>query len=396
MEENLGTDADQFAALVLHQLTVVGEHDAQYHPADFKIVVGTLDLYLSNIFRETAELPAAERDGRIANFVASVTDDDEPDTWPAVRAMLRPILRPNTFGINSPTGGMRPITRPAFPFIDELVAVDRPHSRSIVSTATLRDWGVDADEVFAAARENLTALVGSAGYQGTGLIRFADNGDGYCTSWPMVPGWLAGSGDGTHRPLAFIPDVDTLILAPDLDDLTSLFEQVEQQYREAVRPISPQAYTVDDHGTVIPLDQSPDHRHRALALRARCGLAITEYSAQSAALTEAVDRHLAYPDHEALAPAFAGSVHYASADAGPYTTTLWAKDVEYLLPEADRIIFCTEQNGKMTTLFEAPFTAVAELTPLTPIPNMTPRRYEARHWPTPETLARLEATATPR
>ncbi|MFD6155491.1 hypothetical protein ACFWF7_12360 [Nocardia sp. NPDC060256] len=395
MEENFGTDADQFAALVLHQLTVIGEHDAQYHPADFKIIVGSLDLYLSNIFRETAQLPAAERDGRIANFVASIKDDDGPDTWPEVRAMLRPILRPNTFGISSPVDGMRPITRPAFPFLDELVAVDRPHSRSIVSTATLRDWGVSADEVFAAARENLTALVGSTGYQGSGLIRFADNGDGYCTSWPLVPGWLAGSGDGTHRPLAFIPDVDTLIIAPDLDDLTPLFEQVEQQYREAVRPISPQAYTVDDNGTVIPLDQSPDHRHRALALRARCGLAITEYGAQSAALEEAADRHLAYPDHENLAPAFAGSLLYASADTGPYTATLWAKDVEYLLPEADRIIFCTEENGEMTTLFEAPFTAVAEITGLTPIPNMTPRRYEARHWPTPETLARLEATAIP-
>ncbi|MFI6048217.1 hypothetical protein ACIA8C_41840 [Nocardia sp. NPDC051321] len=396
MEEKFGVDADQFAALVLHQLTVIGEHDAQYHPADFKIVVGSLDLYLSNIFRETAQLPAAERDGRIANFVASVKDDDEPDTWPAVRAMLRPILRPNTFGINSAADGMRPITRPALPFLDELVAVDRPHSRSIVSTATLRDWDVSADEVFAAARENLTALVGSGGYQGSGLIRFADNGDGYCTSWPLVPGWLVGSGDGTHRPIAFIPDVDTLIIVPDVDDLSGLFDQIERQYREAVRPISPQAYTVDDNGTVIPLDQFPDHRHRALAQRARCGLAITEYSAQSAALAEAADHHLAYPGHDDLAPAFAGSLLYATADTGPYTATIWGKDVEYLLPEADRVIFCTEEDGQMTTLFEAPFPAVAEIAGLTPIPNMVPRRYEVRHWPTPETLARLEATAIPR
>ncbi|WP_433660737.1 hypothetical protein ACQPW1_00140 [Nocardia sp. CA-128927] len=396
MEEKFGVDADQFAALVLHQLTASGEHDAEYHPDDFKIVVGSLDLYLSNIFRETAELPEAERDGRIANFVASIKDDDQPDTWPAVRAMLRPILRPNTFGISTPTDGMQPITRPAFPFIDELVAVDRPHSRSIVSTATLQGWGVSADEVFAAARENLTALVGSTGYQGSGLIRFADNGDGYCTSWPLVPGWLAASGDGTHRPIAFIPDVDTLIIVPDLDDLAPLFDHVEQQYRDAVRPISPQAYTVDDHGTVIPLDQSPDHRHRAQALRARCGLAVTEYSAQATALEEAVDLHLAYPDHDDLAPAFAGSVMYVSDETGPYTATIWGKDVEYLLPEADRIIFCTEENGQMTTLFEAPFAAVAEIAGLTPIPNMTPRRYEIRHWPTPETLARLEAAAISR
>lgn len=396
MEENIGTDADQFAALVLHQLTAAGQHDAEYDPGDFKITVGSLQLYLGNIYRETAGLGVEDRDRRIANFVAGLTDDDTPDSWAEVRPLLRPILRPSTFGISSPADGMRPISRPAFPFVDELVAIDRPHSRSIVSTATLRDLNVSADEVFAAARENLTALVGSGGFQGDGLIHFADNGDGYCTSWPLVPGWLAGSGDGTHRPIAFLPDVDTLIIAPDLDDLAPLFEHVEQRYREAVRPISPQAYTVDDHGTVIPLDQSPGHRHRALALRARCGLAVTEYGAQSTALEQAVDDHLAYPDHEDLAPAFAGSVMYVADDTGPYTATIWGKDVEYLLPEADRVIFCTEENGQMHTLFEVPFPAVAEVVGLTPIPNMSPRRYEIRHWPTPETLARLEAAAIPR
>ncbi|WP_405159737.1 hypothetical protein OG203_25090 [Nocardia sp. NBC_01499] len=396
MEENFGVDAEQFAALVRQRLTDIGEHDAVYDPDEFTIVVGDLQLYLGNIFRETAELPSDERDARIARFVASVRDEDEPEAWPAVRAALRPILRPNGFGLNSPTGDMVALTRPAFPFVDELVAVDRPNSRSIVSTATVADWGVSADEVFAAARENLTAMAGSHGIKEAGVLRFADNGDGYCTSWPLIPGWLTGSGDGTHRPIAFLPEVDTLIITPDTGDLTALFAEVEQLYRNAVRPISPQAYTVDDHGTVIPLDHSPNHRHHALALRARCGLAVTEYDAQTAALNEAVERDFTYPRHKDLAPAFVASVSYVAADTGPRTVTVWGKDVEYLLPEADHIAFCTNQSGEMTTLFETPFAAVAEITGLTPIPGMSPRRYEVRHWPTPETLARLEAASIPR
>lgn len=396
MVENIGVDADQFAALVLQQLNDIGEQDAQYNPDEFEIVVGSWNLYLGNIFRETTGLPAAERDARIARFVTTLRDNDEPDAWPEARAALRPILRPNAFGLDSPSEDMRPITRPAFPFVDELVAIDRPNSRSIVSVATLDRWGISADEVFDAARENLRAMVGSSGIKEAGLLHFGDNGDGYCTSWPLIPGWLAGSGDGQHRSIAFMPDVDTLIITPDTGDLAPLFEHIEKHYREAVRPISPQGYTVDDHGTVIPLDQSPRHRHLPFVQRARCGLAVTEYDAQTQALNEAMDRDYTYPHHEDLAPAFIGSVLYVGSDNGPYTATVWGEDVEYLLPEADFIVFCTEQNGEMITLFETPFAAVAEITGLTPIPDMSPRRYEIRHWPNPETLARLEAAAVSR
>ncbi|CAM4383333.1 hypothetical protein NONI108955_23820 [Nocardia ninae] len=395
MEEKFGVDADQFAALVLQQLTEAGEHDAKYDPDEFTITVGDLELYLGNVFREAAHLPADDRDARIARYIAGVKDADGPDTWLECRALLRPILRPNGFGLNTPTKETLPISRPAFPFLDELVAIDKPNSRSIVSGATLERWGIAADEVFAAARENLTALVGSHGIEEAGLLHFADNGDGYCTSWPLIPGWLAGSGDGTHRPIAFMPDVDTLLIVPDDGDLTPLFEHVEQQYRAAVRPISPQGYTVDDNGTVIPLDQVPDHRHHALALRARCGLAITEYDTQTEALKTAMERDFVYPHHDDLDPAFVASVLYVAAEEGPHTVTVWGQGVEYLLPEADRILFCTEENGEMQTLFEVPFAAAAEITGLTPIPGMSPRRYEIRHWPNPETLTRLEAAAVP-
>ncbi|WP_069164939.1 hypothetical protein [Nocardia altamirensis] len=394
--ENFGGDADQFAALIVQRMRDLGAQ-ATYDPDEFRILLPDGHIYLGNIFREIADLPGDEREERIARFLGAVQDMDEPDSWPQVRSALRPIMRPSTFGQHTPDENMQVIARPTLPFLHELVAVDLPNSRAIVSTATLDRWGVTADDVFAAAHENLTAMVGSRGIKQSGILRFADNGDGYCTSWPLIPGWLAGTGDGEHRPIAFLPDVDTLLITPDTGDLGPFFALVERQYRDAVRPISPQGYTIDDHGAVIPLDQSPHHRHLPFVQRARCGLAVTEYDAQSTALNDDLDDDLAFDHHDDLDPAFIGSVMFAQDDTGPFTLTIWGEGVEYLLPEADRILFCrTDENNEMETLFEAPFATVAEITGLTPIPGMTPRRYEVRHWPDPSTLTQLQSAAITR
>ncbi|QIS00944.1 hypothetical protein F5X71_00130 [Nocardia brasiliensis] len=394
--ENIGSDADQFAALVLQQLTAEGEVGAEYDPQEFVIrLTSGWKLFLGNIFREANDLPADERTARITRFLSSRSEAPALPGWPQVRSSLRPILRSETFGIGSTDADdPRPITRPALPFLNELVAVDLPSSRSIVNERTIEQWGVDAAEVFAAARENLTALVGSGGFKEPGVLFFDDDGDGYCTSWPLIPGWLAGCGDGTQRPIAFVPEVDRLIIAPDGDDLGPLFEYVEQQYREAARQISPQGYTVDDAGAVIPLDQSPRHQHLPFVQRARCGLALTEYEAQGSALTEQLDTHLALQTRDGeIDGAFVGSVMYIGADSGPYTVTIWGEGVEYFLPEADYVMFCVDEQGEKSVLFTVPFAAVVDIVGLTPIPDLTPPRYEIRHWPDAEVRARLAAAA---
>ncbi|WP_338770302.1 hypothetical protein V7968_07460 [Nocardia vulneris] len=394
--ENLGSDADQFAALVLQQLTEAGEQGAEYDPEEFVIRLSSgWELFLSNIFREAHDLPEDERASRIARFIATPKDSATMPGWPQVRSLLLPILRSETFGISATSGHETgPITRPALPFLNELVAVDLPNSRSIVNDVTLAQWGVEAAEVFTAARENLTAKVGSGGFQESGVLFFGDDGDGYCTSWPLVPGWLAGSGDGEHRPIAFMPDVDTLIIAPDVDDLGPLYEYVEKKYREAVRQISPQGYTVDDDGAVIPLDQSPRHQHLSFVQRARCGLALTEYEAQGRVLNEQLEVNLVLETgHGDIEGAYVGSVMYIGADSGPYTVTIWGEGVDYFLPEADYVMFCVEENGEKSVLFTVPFAAVVDIVGLTPIPDLAPRRYEIRHWPDAEVRTRLAAAA---
>ncbi|BDT93308.1 hypothetical protein IFM12275_32840 [Nocardia sputorum] len=387
--QNIEDEAAAFAALVMRQLSTLGETDVEYQPDEFAIRTGDLILDLHNIFHETRDLDPAEREARVAQHCDALRELRAPaPDWPSVRSMLRPVLRPNSFGVGVEPES-RPVARPAFPFVDEMVAIDMPHTRSIVTYASLREWGVSADDVFTVARENLGEIMGFTGIEEDGILHFVDDGNGYCSSWPLLPGRLAGSGTSS---VAFMPDVDTLIVASGVTDLDPIFEAVEEQYRDAPRPISPQGYLVDDSGAVIPLDRSPAHRHLPAVQRARCGLAVTEYEAQAQILNEIVESDMEFTPY-AIEPAYVGSVMYGHGDNGPYTITVWGEGVDYLLPEADYVAFCRDDRGELERLFEVPFEAVVALTGIDPVADLAPRRYEIRHWPDTETLARLEAAA---
>ncbi len=225
------------------------------------------------------------------------------------------------------------------------------------------------------------------------FIRFVDTGDHYVGSWLLVPGWLASYGGGEQRPVAFIPDNDTLLLVPDdAEVLAEVFDMVEEQYGQAARQISPQGYTVDEAGMVVPLDHLAAHPARALALRARSGLAVTEYSIQTAFLHEEFEDSL--EPVPGVGPLYAGAVLFQPTESGPVTVTIWGEDVEYLLPQADYVHFVRmDEDGEVDVDCTVPFDAVVEIVGLVPLPGLNPPRFEARRWPDEATLARLRERA---
>src|SRR5207249_2639192 len=155
--------------------------------------------------------------------------------WDDVRAKLRPVLRPVTFGQVGVAGMVPPIARPALPFLRELVVVDRPESMAYVVPGRLDEWGVTADDVFDAARANLEPLARQSldGPWPTDnpLIRMIDDGNGYLTSLLLAPGWLAEVSERIGAPaIAFVPDTATVVLrgVPG-GGLDALYELVEKE-----------------------------------------------------------------------------------------------------------------------------------------------------------------------
>src|SRR4051794_35770560 len=105
-----------------------------------------------------------------------------PREWAEVRPLLRPVLRGGTPG--------SPLRRPVLPFLSEFVVVDLPETMSYVAPEQLAAWAVRGDDVFAAARDNLSGAVLHGVATEPVVVQFVDNGDAYWTSHLLLAHWL--------------------------------------------------------------------------------------------------------------------------------------------------------------------------------------------------------------
>jgi len=72
------------------------------------------------------------------------------------------------------------------------------------------------------------------------------------------------------RPIAYVTEHSGLLLTvetPNGDALTTLQKMVEEEWSEAVRPLSPVPYTVGDDGRVVPYGRP----QRSSRVGRRCG-----------------------------------------------------------------------------------------------------------------------------
>jgi hypothetical protein len=307
-------------------------------------------MYLATLFAECEREPETRHD-RIRRYVTTLLGTQEPPAdWASVRPLLRPVLRGAMFGRSNDHGRPAVLRRPAQPYLDELVVVDRPTSMSYVTGAMTANWGVGDEEVFAAARANLVAggeLPESEPAEGPVLLRFVDDGDAYWPSHLLLDGWLAGLASRVGGPpVAFVPDVNTLLVtAVDPDGLAPLLELVADEYLEAPRRLSPVGYTVDSVGRVVPYAAPSGHPVAVLLGRSERLLATREYSAQRELLGEAD------------LPEVVGNLElFARDDATVFTVALWTVATPTLLPRADFVGLVTEGSDP----FLVPWTAVMD------------------------------------
>ncbi|MFC7528702.1 hypothetical protein [Actinoplanes sp. GCM10030250] len=393
LDRFLGSPQRRFAQLALRVArSTPGVEHAVYQPDDFAIAIhrigaaGPARLYLSNVYRETADATQAERRERLAKLVRLMAAPPPEDTWATVRPKLRPVIRPVTFGVAGPVGLRPPLSRPAMPFLRELVVIDTPEAMAYVIPDRLDEWGVPADEVFTAARSNLADIARRSLEQewprGASVIRMIDDGDGYFTSLLLTPGWLAEVGEKMGSPvLAFAPDNNTLLLAPLPDEgADPLYALVEKNFQDAVRYLSPVGYVAGSTGAVVPYAPPSGHPHHLLARRADAVLALTEYSNQTDWLTEqyakaGVDVHIGR------------LIAVEPPDGGPAETiATWVEGSSTLLPRADTVAFARPGTG---IEFRVPWRHVEEQAGLQPEPILAPARYRVDAWPAPEVLAEL-------
>jgi hypothetical protein len=221
------------------------------------------------------------RRARTERFVAGfLRAPGLPTDGDSARPLLRPVLRGVT---PMPADITAPLRRAVFPFLSEYVVVDQPDTMTYVSADQLPDWGMTADEVFAAARANLSGAVLQSVASEATVVQFVDDGDAYWTSHLLLDGWLARLADQVGGvPVAFAPERGTLIVVADGSaHLPGMFAQVERAYIASPSAISPMAYVSDEHGHTVPYAAPPGHPMHECVQRAEAVLAVTEYARQA-------------------------------------------------------------------------------------------------------------------
>lgn len=386
----------RFAAQALRIVRrMPGVRSATFHPDKFAIALQREDggaaawLYLANIYQEAVDAPASRRRERLEQLVRIMTAPRAEDGWDEVRAKLRPVLRGQTFGQAGPPGMQPPLSRPALPFLHELVVVDHKEAMAYVTAARLPEWGVTADEVFAAARENLAGIAERSldgpwePDGGSTMITMIDDGDAYFTSLLLAPGWLAGVGERVGTPvMAFAPDNHTLVLCSPPDDLGPLFDLVEKHFTEATRSVSPVGYVAGPDGRTVPYSPPPGHPHEIAVRRAEAVLAASEYGTQTAWLTSQY--------REAGIDVHVGELLAVAPPTGPaQTVATWVDGVVTLLPVARSIVFA--RNGAVE--LQLPWSVVAREVDLQPEPLLAPARYRVEGWPPAEVMDRLRSSS---
>jgi uncharacterized protein YtpQ (UPF0354 family) len=348
---------DSFVADVLAEMRAQGASEARFDAERFAVAyqrgadsAQPVWMYLSTLFAECEREPETRLD-RIRRYVATLLGTQEPPAeWEAVRPLLRPVLRGAMFGRTSEAGRPTVLRRPAQPYLDELVVVDRPTSMSYVTGAMSAGWGVGDEDVFATARANLaaTARIPDADpASGPVLLRFVDDGDAYWPSHLLLDGWLAGLADRVGgQPVAFVPDVNSmLIAAAEPDSLAPLVDLVANEYLQAPRRLSPVGYTTDAVGRVVPYGPPAGHPVAVLTGRAERMLATREYAAQRELMADSG------------LPEYVASLElYARDDGTAFTVAAWAVTLPTMLPRADFVGVVVEVEDQP---FFLPWSALA-------------------------------------
>lgn len=389
-DDGLASQRDWIVYLVTRALRARGATDISYDADElvlrYRSGDGTpLAADLARLFHDCVTADADERAAHIERFLA--VDARIPQLragWRNVAGLLRPVLRPAGWVEGQQLGGAAlPLAREFQPLLNEMVVIDQPDVMAYVHVEQLGEWGVTESEVFRQARANLTELAVAAPPVGDDdrpvAISLTDTGDEYWASHLLINGWLSRMASVVGgRPVVFLPDTTGLMVAQDEPaELWQLFEWSEKQYREASRPVSPQAYTVDDAGLVVPYTAAEDDPLWSVVHRSEVLFAAAEYTAQAKRHAQALAGE--------IGPLFVKDL----PDGGMYSVAVWGEGVLSLLPRADYVTFVNEVE-----YLTVPWEVVEHEAGLAPEPGWSPPRYRVQQWPERPVMSRLHASAT--
>jgi hypothetical protein len=230
------------------------------------------------------------------------------------------------------------------PFLVETVVVDYPDKMAGVTLENVRKWGVAREEVFERARANVAEMpTAVSSYDGPdGSIQIVDMGDHYEAARVLVPALLLEIAKSfTGRPVIAIPHRSVMLVTDDArgEHVVRLAETAQREYASSPRSLSPALYTIDQDGRCAPYVREGRTEVANAVARGHYQLAAAEFADQKAALDKAYEAD----GTDVYVAAF--DIIRVKNDGHYFSYTVWAENVDSLLPRAD-YVGLTDHDGK--------------------------------------------------
>ena len=395
-EERSGRDA--FAQRALETLRASGETRAiHYDPDAFLLRIGGDDgtastVFLSNFFAEYTALPEAQRPEVLARLTRMRTAPALPATFAEARPHVLPVVRGRTFFeqlwlVVKGSPEAPPVSsKPLGGALAVGVAFDGPDTLRYLGPEELRRWGVDFEQVLAAALENLRQRSPEPLQPlapGTCQAPWNDN---YAASRLLLDEVVRRC-PVRGQPVVLVPHRDLLLItgSEDEDGLRRISASALQAIM-APHALDGRALRLTPEGWVPFMperlsDAWGDFRKLELFTWAR------DY-------TEQGERMEKYYQGRGERPFVATYTPYQDERGHSVSYAVWLKDVDTLLPRTDVLFLVDPALGE-----DAPPVAVARWDEVmkqsgalfVPVPGFYPVRYRVRGFPSPEQLTRWKS-----
>ena len=390
---------DKLVRDVTRELQARQAQELRFDPAlsemTFRLHGGQMRLFLGNLLRDLQRSPRAARPGVFNRFLDALMSSEikDAETYADARPLLLPVVRRRadmgivTLSASSGWGDTDSDFVPAMkPLVDDLVIVlvyDRPTSTGYVNARELPKWGVSFEQALADALDNLRGLPEHGGWQQIGQGVWSGQWDNdYDSSRILLP-------DLIHRldvrdPVVSVPFRNALLVTAAANEagIALMAEVIAAQSEANQRWLSFKLLRLDDrqwvpHAPLVAVDawhllnlrneSSVNEKQKELldALHTRRGVELFVASYQT--LTR--------------------------EDLGNLSFSVWAEQVDTLLPRTEFIIFNARGRDAARPLLVRWNEAVAVVGELMEPTDHAPERLRVRRFPDEAQFARLKELA---
>ncbi len=374
-----------------------GDSKLEYKDEEFAVVTANGRINLSNFYAEYCLLPWHKRKAYIQRTVGifSLIREDLPLDLEDARGNLMPkIWMRSTFAHQALLCRIEGKSTPdldATPLGEHLLTTlvyDLPESMQTIPPEQLETWQISTYEAWEIAIENLSERTRAMAKIGEHLVS-AISGDNYDANRLFLVDRLREIGMTGHL-IAMVPNRDTLYVT-SIDDTVGLKMMAELSQKALLhepRPMSPfPLQYVDDEWIdwIPPVNHVLYPRFQEMRTRFLQG----EYAEQKA-LLERLQSAGEFPGQFVATY----SVLQKKDNEELLSYAVWGDGVDTLLPEVDRVALIQTPDQPLGFV---PWARIVDVmgTEMTEVPDLYPKRFRARSFPTESQLEDLEPSHAP-